>query len=68
MSLKAFHVFFIIASILLTLGFGLWAVDDYSQSGSPLHLAFAVSSCIVTALLSWYGVWFLRKLKNESYL
>jgi hypothetical protein len=33
-----------------------------------VHLALGVGSFLASGLLVWYGVWFLRKLKNESYL
>ena len=68
MSLKAFHIFFIILSTLLAFGFGVWAVDDFGRSGSWVHLALGVGSFIASGGLVWYGVWFLRKLKHESYL
>ncbi len=68
MSLKAFHIFFIIASILLAVVFGFWAVDDYSRSASGVHLTLGVGSFIASGLLVWYGVWFLRKLKSVGYL
>ncbi len=68
MSLKAFHIFFIVASTALTVGFGVWATKDFSQTGSGVHLALGVGSFIASVLLACYGVWFLRKLKGVSYL
>ncbi len=68
MSLKAFHIVFILLSILLTVVFGFWAVDDYGRSASRVHLALGVGSFIASGVLVGYGVWFLRKLKNVGYL
>ena len=68
MSLKAFHIFFIIVSTLLALGFGVWAVDDFGRSGSWVHLALGVGSFIASGGLVWYGLWFLRKLKHVGFL
>ncbi len=68
MSLKTFHIFFIVLSTLLAVAFGVWAVNDFGRSGSQLHLALGVGSFIASDALVWYGVWFLRKLKNVSYL
>ncbi len=68
MSLKAFHIFFIILSTLLAVAFGVWAVDDFGRSGNRVHLALGVGSFIASGVLVWYGVWFLRKLKHVSYL
>ncbi len=68
MSLKAFHIFFIVMSTLLCVGLGIWAVNDFGRSGSWVHLALGVGSFIGSILLACYGVWFLRKLKGVSYL
>ena len=68
MSLKAFHIFFIILSTLLAVSFGVWAVDDFARSESWVHLALGVGSFIAGGVLVWYGVWFLRKLRGVSYL
>jgi hypothetical protein len=68
MSLKAFHIFFIVVSTALCLAFGVWATQDFGRSGSSVHLALGVGSFIGSGGLVWYGVWFLRKLKGVSYL
>ena len=61
MSLKAFHVFFVAVSTLLVLGLGAWSlVHGFTGLG--------VGSFVAAAVLVWYGLWFLRKLKNVSYL
>lgn len=68
MSLKAFHVFFIVVSSLLTLGFGVWAFRQYSIDGETVNLALGVGSLGSTVVLLVYGVWFLKKLKGTSYI
>ena len=68
MSLKAFHIFFIVVSIALCIGFGVWATRDFARSGSWVQLGLGVGSFIGSLLLAWYGVWFLRKLKGFGYL
>ncbi len=68
MSLKAFHIFFIVVSTALCLGFGVWTIQDFARTGSSVHLALGVGSFIGSILLACYGVWFLRKLKGVSYL
>ncbi len=68
MSLKAFHIFFIIVSTLLAVAFGVWALDDFGRSANRVHLALGVVSFIGSGVLVWYGIWFLRKLKHVSYL
>ncbi len=68
MSLKAFHIVFIVLSTALAVAFGVWAVDDFGRSGSRAHLALGVGAFVASGVLVWYGVWFLRKLKGVSYL
>ncbi len=68
MSLKAFHIFFIVMSMALCVVLGVWATQDFVQSGSWVHLMLGVGSFIASVGLVWYGVWFLRKLKGVSYL
>ena len=68
MSLKAFHIFFIVVSTALALAFGFWAIDDYGRSASRVHLALGVASFVGSGVLVGYGFWFLRKLKHVGYL
>ena len=64
MSLKAFHLVFIIASIVLAFGFGVWLVTE----GGLLNMIFAVVSFAVGVGLIFYERYFLKKTKNVSYL
>ena len=69
MSLKAFHLVFIVASILLAAGFGVWSFMNYSAPhGSTSDLVVAIVSGVVALALVGYEIYFLRKLKNVSYL
>ncbi len=68
MSLKSFHIVFVSVSILLTVGFGLWAVRDYQAAGDRTSLYMGIGSFLVTIQLAIYGVWFLKKLKGISYI
>ena len=56
MSLKAFHVFFIVVSIALAVGFGFWAL--------PVYFWMARASFALGALLVVYLFWFVSKLKT----
>lgn len=68
MSLKAFHLIFIVASIVLAFGFGVWLVTDFFREGGMLKLIFAVVSFGVGVGLIFYERYFLKKTKNMSYL
>ena len=64
MSLKGFHIVFIIFSTLLALGIGAWCVWVDLVEGAPIYLAGAVCSFVVAVALFVYGVWFYRKMKR----
>jgi hypothetical protein len=68
MSLKAFHIVFVSAAVLLALGVGVWGLNHYFQDGSKLNLALGAGSLITAVLLGVYGRFFLKKLKHISYL
>ena len=67
MSLKTFHIVFVVLSTLLSLGFGLWAALEYIDRRGIELLAVAIGSLVFSGLLVMYGIWFLRKLKHVSY-
>ena len=64
MSLKGFHIVFIMFSTLLALGCGAWCIWVNLVAGAPVYLAGAVASFIVAVALIIYGVWFYRKMKR----
>jgi hypothetical protein len=68
MSLKAFHLVFIIASILLAFGFGVWAAVAFFKGGGVMNLIVALVSFAVGVGLIFYERYFLKKTKNLSYL
>ena len=58
MSLRAFHVLFISASVLLALGVGWWCL--------PGHPIGAGTAFVVALALVGYETWFLRKTRSLS--
>ena len=64
MSLKGFHIVFIIFSMLLALGIGAWCVWVDLVEGAPIYLAGAICSFVIAVALVVYGVWFYRKMKR----
>jgi len=68
MSLKAFHLVFIIASILLAFGFGVWLARNYFAAGGAMNLVGALLSFAAGVALIFYERYFLKKTKNVSYL
>ena len=68
MSLKAFHVVFVLVSMVLSLGFGAWAIHEFRAAGDVSALVCGIGSFAGFVMLMIYGRWFLRKLKGVSYL
>ena len=68
MSLKAFHIIFIAVCVVFSLGFGAWGIREYTASGTVSNLIMGIGAFIAAVALVIYGAWFLKKLKNVSYL
>lgn len=65
MSLKAFHIFFVVVSTLTALGFGVWALGQPADAG---YRVLGILALLVGIALPVYGWWFLKKTKGVSYL
>ena len=65
MSLRAFHLVFIAASIALTLMMAVWGgVTWGSPRGTGWHLVTAAGALVTGGLLSVYAVRFVRKTRE----
>ena len=58
MSLRFFHIFFIIASSALALFGGLWMISH------GVSIVWVVASFSASAFLDGYLIWFIRKSKD----
>lgn len=66
MSLKAFHIFFITASTLLSAGLAFWGITNYRSSNDRTDLMLAIVGIVALLLLIPYFRWFRRKMKSLS--
>ncbi|HTK80855.1 MAG TPA: hypothetical protein VL633_01045 [Bacteroidota bacterium] len=66
MSLKSFHIAFIIISTLCAFGFGGWLLVN--ANGNGMMYLGAAAAMVAGIGLIVYGIRFLKKLKNVSYL
>jgi len=64
MSLRVFHIVFIIVTVALSLWVALWGVREYSQEQSMMGLALSLIFFATAALLIYYGKKVYRKLKE----
>jgi hypothetical protein len=64
MSLKAFHIIFVIFSTLLALGVGAWCLWVDLVEGVSFYRTGAIAAfgCAVAFVI--YGFWFYRKMKK----
>ncbi|MEK6372896.1 MAG: hypothetical protein AABO58_09380 [Acidobacteriota bacterium] len=64
MSLRIFHIIFIIASFGLSLFVALWGFREWSATRSSAALTLAVVFVVSAAALVGYGMVAVRKLRN----
>ncbi len=69
MSLKAFHLVFIVSAILLAAGLAAWSWMNYfSPQGGRSDLIGGIGCSLAAVGLVGYEIYFLKKFKNVSYL
>ena len=66
MSLRIFHVVFIIASIVLSLFVAVWAVREYQATHSTGALALGIVFVVAGIAMVVYGQRWFKKLKELS--
>jgi len=64
MSLKSFHIFFIVVSTLATFGFGIWSLLESGRTGQTSDIVLGVISLAASVSLVIYGLRFFKKLKQ----
>ena len=65
MSLRAIHIVFIVASIVLAILVTAWGVVMFTSGrGGTGHLLFATGSALSAVLMSFYAVGFVRKTRE----
>lgn len=68
MSLKSFHIFFIIVSVLLTFGMGVLSLRSFLETRGLSQFAWTLLAFGAALALIAYGRRFLKKLKDVSFL
>ncbi len=68
MSLKAFHIIFIIISTLFCFGTGVFCLKSNSAQPDATMLTLGIALNLGGVTLLVYGKYFLKKLKQISYL
>ena len=65
MSLKSFHIAFIIASIFLAAFFTAWSFQEFSANNRPAFLVAMFGGLSAGVSLIFYLFWFVKKLRNS---
>ena len=68
MSLKAFHIVFIVASVLMAFGVAAIELQAFKEGNRMIDLLLCIGSAVAGAALLVYGRYFLKKLKGVGYL
>jgi hypothetical protein len=63
-SLKAFHIFFIVASLVMSLAVGAWSLRAVLAGEDGGALALGVASLLLGAVLAVYGTRVWAKFKE----
>lgn len=61
MSLKSFHIFFIVMAVLISFGFSAWAFTNGDGPLGGSAVAAGTASAILGVLIAAYGAWFVIK-------
>jgi len=64
MSLRGFHIIFILIATLLCLGLAYFLYGGYRQTASAIEGVIALASLGSGLILGGYGVWFIRKSRR----
>jgi len=64
MSLKGFHILFIVLAILATAGFAAWTMLASKEVVTELLHWAGIVSAVISAALVVYGFWFLKKSRG----
>ena len=65
-SLKEFHIVFITASVLLSLGVATWGLVQYNQLHGRFYVETFILSSIAAVGLTIYEVYFVKKMKASD--
>lgn len=68
MSLRVFHIVFVIVTIVLSLYVALWGIREFSQERSATALTVAILFLLMAVGLMVYGKKAFRKLKDLPFV
>ena len=64
MSLKSFHIIFILISTLFAIFFGYWCYNEWALFQDSIYLFYSLIGVILCVCLLSYGKWFLKEISE----
>ena len=62
MSLKSFHLIFLLVSSLFSIFFSYWCYDKWSLHEDGQYLIYLAIGIMLCISILFYGKWFLKKI------
>ena len=64
MSLKSFHIIFLLISSLFAIFFGFWSYREWVLYEDSVYLLYSLIGIILCVFLFFYGKWFLKEISE----
>ncbi len=64
MSLKSFHIIFILISSIILIAFGYWCFREWQLYNQTIYLIYSVLGILLCLGLGIYSKWFLKEISN----
>jgi len=64
MSLKSFHIIFLIISTLFSIFFGYWCYSEWVLTKDNMYLYFSFVGITLCLGLFFYSKWFLKEISD----
>jgi hypothetical protein len=64
MSLKSFHIIFILISSLFSIFFGYWCYNEWTLLQDNIYLFYSFIGAALCVGLFFYGKWFVKEITD----
>jgi len=64
MSLKSFHIIFILIASLFAIFFGYWCYREWTLYENNIYLVYSLVGVTLCICLFFYGKWFLKEISE----
>jgi hypothetical protein len=64
MSLRSFHIIFILIASLFAIFFGYWCYREWTLYENNIYLVYSLIGVILCICLFFYGKWFLKEISE----